>query len=135
MIRKIMFSLLALSIIVTVAIVQPGMKRIPQIYFIGYAAITTILLFSKIKYISNIFYYLMLGSLLYLMCYVIYMEVVPNRGYGALGYPYARDIGLVLSILTLVVYIRNREGFEKYGKYFALTILCLTSTIYLFFEY
>lgn len=150
--RKIIFILLTVSAIFCTAYLQSGIKPKPQIYFIGFAALTTILLFTKVKIIPGILYNILVGLMFYLMFFVLCMFIIdliaPNRATGYLEdgrkvkfmdftFVYAVFIGLILGLITVVTYARNRKknGLIAYEKYFALTTFVATFIGYCIYEF
>jgi hypothetical protein len=134
MIKKITFILLAMSAIIAAVYLQGNIKTKPQVYFIGFSALTTILLFTKIKIIPEVFYLIMLGLLLYFMFFLIGMSfldfLAPERATAILAdgrkirfndpsFIYVAITTLIISILIQISYAKNRTilkliTFEKY---------------------
>lgn len=149
--RKVIVVILALSALFCAAYMQSGIKPKPQIYFIGFSALTTIFLFSKVKVIPSLLFTLLIGGMLYLLFFSLCMFVIdliaPDRAVGYLEdgrkvvymdftFVYAIIAGLILSLISVSRYARNRNkiGLKAYEKYFALTTLVVIALGYCMYE-
>lgn len=151
MTRKAIFIFLTLSAILCTVYMQSGIKPKPQVWFIGFSALTTIMLFTKVKIIPSVLYSVLIGAMFYLMffgvCMLIIDIIAPERVTGYLEdgrkvkfmdftFVYAAIIGLILSLISVFIYVRNRNkmGLVSSEKYFALTIFIATFIGYYIYE-
>lgn len=131
---------------------QASIKSKPQIYFIAFSGLTTLLLFTKAQVIPGLLYKLLIGFMFYLMFFFICMFIIdfiaPERAIGYLEdgrkvkfndftFLYAVFIGLILSVITVVIYARFRIKLDliAYEKYFALATFTLTFVVYCILEF
>ncbi len=149
--RKLLFILLNLSAIVCLAYAQTGIKAKPQIYFIVFSAVTTLALFTNRERGSRVLYLILISLLYYVAFFTVSMLIIdliaPDRATTYLedgsmvklmdfSFIYAVMVGLVLSLITILVYLRNRKktGLIDYEKYVALSVFVTTSVQYCIFE-
>jgi hypothetical protein len=141
--RKIIFILLTVVGIFCALHMQSEIKSKPQIYFIAFSGLIALLLFTKAQFIPGILYKGLIGLMFYFMFFVFCMYIIdliaPERAssyledgrkirFNDFTFLYAVFIGLILSVITVVIYSRFRIKLDliAYEKYFALATFILT---------